>query len=214
MRRHHIALVLAATTVSLWLPAPASAQPGDRPATQLFFGPTGRTLPKGQGYLKSLALTAPFAQGGLSDRLSIGVGTWLFAPGQVVVLTPKFQIQRSARHSTSIGTMHMFVFGESVGIAYAAHTVEVEADAWHVAVLTPYDRKTFGRGIGVMIAAEHRISNRTTFITENYLLGGIPILSAGVRARAPHTTWDLGLMLPISRYTFGGGPVINVGYKF
>lgn len=214
MRRQLIALVLVATTLILWLPAQAAAQPGDRPATQLFFGPTGRSLPKGQGYLKSLALTVPYMQGGLTDRLSIGIGTPLFAPAQVVLLTPKFQIQRSARHSTSIGTMHLLAFGGSFGIGYAAHTVETETGAWHVAVLSPYDRKALGRGLGVMVAAEHRISDRTTFITENYLLGGTPLLSAGIRARAPHTTWDLGWMLPISRYSLGGGPVLNVGYKF
>ncbi|TAK15857.1 MAG: hypothetical protein EPO35_06440 [Acidobacteria bacterium] len=214
MRRHLFALLLVATTVTLGLPAPASAQPGDRPATQLFFGPTGRSLPKGQGYLKSLALTVPYLQGGLTDRLSIGIGTPLMAPAQVVMLTPKFQIQRSARHSTSLGTMHLLAFGGSFGIAYVAHTVETETGAWHVAVLTPYDRKVIGRGLGVMLAAEHRVSDRTTFITENYLISGLPMLSAGVRVRAPHTTWDLGWMLPISSYTHAGGPVLNVGYKF
>lgn len=56
------------------------------------------------------------------------------------------------------------------------------------------------------------MSDRVTFITENYFLGGTPLISAGVRVKAPHTTWDFGWLSIVGLRA--QGPVLNVGYKF
>ena len=49
--------------------------PRDPNATRLFFGPTGRSLARGQAYLGVYEFLMPFVQVGITDRLSIGGGT-------------------------------------------------------------------------------------------------------------------------------------------
>ena len=43
--------------------------------TRLFFGPTGRSLKKGEVYFGVYEVLLPFVQVGITDRLSIGAGT-------------------------------------------------------------------------------------------------------------------------------------------
>ena len=50
-------------------------QPADPNNTRLFFGPTGRALPRGQVYLGMYEFVMPFVQVGITDRFSIGGGT-------------------------------------------------------------------------------------------------------------------------------------------
>ena len=47
----------------------------DPNVTRLFFGPTGRSLKKGQTYLGVYEFLMPFVQYGITDRISIGGGT-------------------------------------------------------------------------------------------------------------------------------------------
>ena len=47
----------------------------DLNATRLFFGPTGRTMEKGQVYVGVYEFLMPFVQVGITDRFSIGGGT-------------------------------------------------------------------------------------------------------------------------------------------
>ena len=219
MGRLHKVLILTgviATLATLTTPGIALAQPGERAATQLFMAPTGRALPKGQGYFKGLAFSVPFVQGGVTDRFSIGIGMPLFALGEGLVVSPKIQVQRSEKHSTSIGLVEFLDTQGSFGIAYVAHTVELKAGAVHVAVFKPLSAYAAASDVALMVGAERRLNNRVTFMTENYLFGGgHPILSGGVRIRAPHTTWDLGWLAPIGfEYGTPGAPMISVGWKF
>jgi hypothetical protein len=217
MRRFTIVFSLITAALAVLAPAPALAQPGDRPLTQLFLAPTGRVLPKGAGYFKGVALASvPMMQAGVTDRFSIGAGTPLLALGEGFAVTPKFQVQRSRTHATAVGTVHFIASGSSeFGVGYVAHTVETDGGgAFHVAILAPYGHRGFYARPGLMLGAEHRLSARTTFITENYLLGDIPMLSAGVRVRGAHGTWDVGWMQAVAGGHTFGGPVLNVGWMF
>ncbi len=219
MGRLHTVVILTgviATFATLATPGAALAQTSDRAATQLFLAPTGRVLPKGQGYFKGIAFSVPFVQGGVTDRLSLGIGIPLFALGEGFVVSPKFQVQRSENHSTSVGVVEFLGAHGASGIAYAAHTIELENGAVHVVVLKPLSAYSDARDVAVMVGAEHRVNSHVTLMTENYLFrGGSPIISGGVRLKAPHTTWDLGWLAPLGfRYGAPGAPMINVGWKF
>ena len=217
MRRLHRSVVISGFVAALASPVAAYAQTGDRPATQLFMAPTGRALPKGQGYFKAIGLALPSWQGGFTDRFSLGIGMPIFGLGQAAVLTPKFQIQRSEKHSTSIGAVDVLTTEGSFNIAYVAHTIERENGAIHVTAIAPIARQASLRAVVLMMGAEYRVNDRVTFITENYVAaaGSIPIVSGGVRIRAPHTTWDLGLFVPPG-FEYGARPMpmISAGWKF
>lgn len=214
MRRLHNVLVAFSFFAALAAPAVAQAQPGDRPATQLFMAPTGRALPKGQGYFKGLALAVPSWQGGLTDRLSVGIGIPIFGLGRAVIVTPKFQIQHSQNHSTSVGAVGVLTTDGSGEVGYVAHTFELSNGALHVAAMAPLSRAS--DGVVVMIGAERRLNDHVTLMTENYLIGRrLPIVSGGFRLKAPHTTWDFGLLVPVG-FPYGArpAPMINGGWKF
>jgi hypothetical protein len=195
------------------LPSVAEAQTPAPPATQLFFAPTGRTLPKGEGYAKVMELGAPLFQGGLTDRLSIGVGVFVPLVNAGVFVTPKFQLHHSESASTAVGTVHILApENASYGMAYVAQTFEGKGGALHVAALAPYGADIDGVHTGFMIGGEKYLGPRATLITENYLLHDSLMISAGVRLRAARTTWDLGWMTPLG--IAPGGPIVNFGWKF
>lgn len=52
--------------------APSQVQLPDPNPTRLFFGPTGRSVKKGEGYVGVYGLFLPFVQVGITDRISIG----------------------------------------------------------------------------------------------------------------------------------------------
>jgi hypothetical protein len=216
MRRLHTLLVISSFLAVLAAPAIAHAQPGDRPATQLFLAPTGRALPKGQGYFKAVGLAMPSWQGGVTDRLSVGVIMPVFVLGRAVVLTPKFQIQRSATHSTSIGTINVVTTFGSGNVAYLAHTIERKTGAFHVTVMKPMSMLADPGATVIMFGAEHRVNARVTVMTENYVVGGSrPMISGGIRYRGNHETCDFGLLVPPTfKYGARPTPMITVGYKF
>ncbi len=216
MSRLHKVLVVISFTAAIAAPEMARAQTSDRAATQLFYAPTGRVLPKGQAYVKYISLSVPYVQGGLTDRFSIGLGVPLFAVGRGVLNSPKLQIQRSAIHSTSIGAVHFVDTRGAYGVVYVAHTIEREGGALHVTLIKPTIAWSDPRAFAVMLGAERQLNSRVTFMTENYLFaGGHPIISGGIRLKAAHTTWDVGLLVPpTSRYTLRPSPMVNGGWKF
>ena len=106
--------------------------PADPNPTRLFFGPTGRALKKDETYLGVYEFVMPFVQWGVTDRFSIGGGTPLFFGDgdHAIWITPKFQLQKSSRVSTSIGMLHFLNVGDGAfGVAYAASTIGNTNDA-------------------------------------------------------------------------------------
>jgi len=69
----------------------------DPNTTRLFFGPTARSLKRGEAYFGVYEVFMPFVQVGVTDRLSIGGGTPLIF-GDVerpLWVTPKLEIVRA-----------------------------------------------------------------------------------------------------------------------
>ncbi len=189
--------------------------------TRLFFGPTGRSVKKGEGYFGVYELFLPFVQIGITDRLSIGAGTPLLFGGggdRPFWITPKFQIHEGRSMSTSVGAIHFLnVDGVNLGIAFAASTFGTTDDAVTVGVGWAYvNTNSNDEGAMVaMIGGERRLSPRIKLVTENYVFNGGGILSGGVRFIGDSLSADIGLAAPVGA---GGGlfafPIVNFVWKF
>lgn len=208
--------------------------PVDSNPTRLFFGPTGRTLKRGESYLAVYEVFLPFVQYGVTDRFTIGAGAPLiFAGGSDTPfwITPKVQVFKRESTEASVGLLQFLNVGNgSVGIAYGVVT-KGGADA-AISVGAGYafshfsgdgdDNGTsgneFGSGSGgapvLMVAGERRVTRRVKVITENYIVRGGTLVSAGVRFLGERLTADLGMATPLGVDGFVAVPVINFVWKF
>lgn len=232
-RIHHAAQVLALALAAL-VPMSAAAQPPDAaPAapsqvqlpdpnpTRLFFGPTGRSVKKGEGYVGVYELFLPFVQVGITDRISIGGGTPLvFGQGgdRPFWITPKVQIQENAKVSTSVGALHFLNIDDvDLGIAYLASTIGNTDDAVTVGVGWAYvNTNADNEGAWVaMIGGEKRVGRRVKLLTENYVFNGGGIISGGIRFLGESLSADLGLFAPLSGFDgLVALPIANFVWKF
>jgi len=193
--------------------------PADPNATRLFFGPTARSLDRGQGYLAVYEIVMPFVQVGLTDRISFGAGTPLvFGSGTThpFWISPKAQVVDRARTQVAVGLLHVFA-GEDdeVGIAYGVATIGHDDSAATIGAGYAYETGDGGGSAVVMIGGEHRISRRVKFVTENYVWEGpTGILSAGVRFIGDRLSADLGLVVPVASDEFFAFPIVNFVWSF
>jgi hypothetical protein len=194
-------------------------RPADSNPTRLFFGPTARSLKKGEGYVGTFFYIMPTVQVGITDRLSIGGGTPLVVGGGSlpIWITPKFQVYDSPRAAVAVGALHFLnIDDHNVGIAYAAGTFGSRDDAVTVGVGWAYannDRNDEGAAV-VMIGGERRASRRIKWITENYIWNGGGFVSGGVRFLGDSLSADLGLVSPLGIDELYVFPVMNFVWKF
>lgn len=194
-------------------------RPADANPTRLFFGPTARSLKKGEGYVGTFFYIMPTVQVGITDRLSIGGGTPLvFGSGSLPIwITPKFQVYDSPRAAVAVGALHFLnIDDHSMGIAYTAGTFGSRDDAVTVGVGWAYasdNRSDEGTAV-MMIGGERRASRRIKWITENYIWNGGGFVSGGVRFLGDSLTADLGLVSPLGIDEFYVFPVMNFVWKF
>lgn len=194
-------------------------RPADANPTRLFFGPTARSLKRGEGYVGSFFYIMPTIQVGITDRLSIGGGTPLvFGGGSLPIwVTPKFQVYDSPKAAVAIGAMHFLnIDDNNLGIAYAAGTFGSRDDAMTVGVGWAYANNNDNNegAVVVMIGGERRASRRIKWITENYIWNGGGFVSGGVRFLGESLSADLGLVSPLGIDEFFVFPVMNFVWKF
>ncbi|HEU4882266.1 MAG TPA: hypothetical protein VFT45_08480 [Longimicrobium sp.] len=201
---------------------------GDDPhATRLFFGPTARAIPKGEGYFGVYELFFPFVSYGVTDRFTISGGTPVFpeAIGKVFYLAPKYEVLRTPTASAAVGVLALFateeVTGGSAGLLYGVGTFGTPDQALTVGATVPFiasgDDSEIGDQPVFMIGGEARMSRRTKFITENYFMPGESgaLISGGVRFFGERLSADFGLGAG-----FGDGdnacclPLVNFVYSF
>lgn len=193
--------------------------------TRLLFGPTGRSLEKGDVYVGVYEVAFPFVQVGITDRLSIGAGTPLLFGDfdRPYWFTPKFTVMQRGSTSASVGVLHVLNFGDdaSTGVAYgvltrgspdAAITIgggyayaRWEADTYRA------DDNT-GAAVA-MLGGERRVARGIKLVTENYAFKGGGFVSGGVRFFGTKLSADIGLVMPL----FEGAmllPMVNIVRKF
>lgn len=172
------------------------ASPEDVSDTRLMIGSTARSLGRGEVYLDLLSLFLPSVQVGVSDRVSIGVGTavipFLSAPGQTLWVTPKVQVFRGRRTQAAVGLIHMAGFGVHSGLAYGVITRGSSDAAVTVGLGLPYiGGRVYRSSPSTLIGGERRVNARVKLITENYVMGGQTMLSGGVRFVRRRRTLDI-----------------------
>ncbi len=192
--------------------------PADPNATRLFFGPTGRSLKRGQAYLGVYEFLLPFVQVGLTDRISIGGGTPLFfgagESDRPFWITPKMQLVNRGATQVAVGLFHGFSGeGGYGGIAYVVGTRGTESASFTAGLGVGYSGSG-GRAGVLMIGGESQARRNMKFITENYLWqGGHAVVSGGVRFFGERLSADLALASPVTEGFFVG-PLVNFVYIF
>lgn len=197
--------------------------PADPNTTRLFFGPTGRALPQGVGYISVFELIMPMVAFGLTDRITMAGGMPLFFGSEgieLLWLAPKVEVVRTPTFRGSAGVLALFAPGESesVGVLYGVGTFGRTTDR----------AATFGAGWGyssetgifdtpaLMAGFESRVSRRVKLISENYLFPdeGMGIISFGPRFIGDRLAADLGLAAPVGAGAFFAFPLINFVYNW
>jgi hypothetical protein len=186
--------------------------------TRLLFGPTGKTLRKGETYLGVYEFMMPFVQVGITDRISIGGGTPLFfAPGannRPYWVTPKVSVFSNGGTHVSAGLFHAFDFDDhGVGVAYGVMTRDVESGSFTIGAGMGYT-STGERGGVVMVSADGPVRRNMKVITENYLWRSTAVVSLGVRFFGDNLSADLALGVALTDDGAFGAPVVNFVYRF
>jgi hypothetical protein len=196
-------------------------QPADPNNTRLFFGPTGRSLPRGQTYLGIYEFVMPFVQVGVTNRFSIGGGTPLVfgfdddGLNRPYWITPKLQVFNGGTTQVSVGVFQGFGGGASGGIAYSVATVGGSGGSITAGAGMAYDDGG-DRAAVVMIGGDRQVRRNMKFVTENYIwASGNGIVTAGVRFFGDRLSADLALAAPVGD-DLGGFvfPMVNFVYLF
>ena len=224
--RRGMNVVLAATIghapVVLWAEQEPAA--GVEP-TRLFFAPTARSLPRGDGSFGVTEIAFPWAEVGVVDRVSLRTIVLPPLEGLTdagVVLGAKLQLVRHRSLQVAVGGFHGFGSSDSGGVGYGVATVGGRDSS-----------VTFGMGYGygswvdsegsaalVFVGAEKALGRRVRLIAEGYLGGtafGLPeqTLIAGTRLNFGRWSLDLAMAMPFYETGAGTpGPVITIGRAF
>ncbi len=171
--------------------------------TRLFFGPTARTLPAGDGYLSVFQLFFPIVAVAATDRVIVSGGTPLVffsgEQGRPFWFAPKVGIIQGERFELAAGVLALFGGGsaESAGIVYGVSSFGDPDGGLHVGVGWGYDRGEMGDRPALMLGGERRVAPAVKVMTENYLFpSGGGVLSGGVRFFGERLSADLGLASP------------------
>ncbi len=183
--------------------------------TRLFFGPTGRALPKGQATFGVYEFLMPFVQVGVTDRFSIGGGTPLlfgFDEGdRPFWITPKLLVLDNEQTKVSVGSLIMIAGGDGFHITYAVLTQERGRGSFSAgAGFAGNDDGGFGV---VMLGGEGTLTRSLRVISENYVSEHGVILSGGIRFVGERLSADVGLVFPPA---LDGVvlPIVNFTYAF
>lgn len=193
--------------------------PEDPNVTRLFFGPTGRSVGSGQGYLSVFELVMPFVAVGLGDRFTMAGGVPLFfteAGIEVLYVAPKLEVIRTETFRGAVGALGFFAAGEvgSAGVLYGVGTIGRSTDS-AVTLGAGWGYST-DEGIGgtpaLMAGFEHRVSKSIKILSENYMVvdEGAGLIALGPRFFGERLSADVGLAIPFgTEEGFFAFPLVN-----
>lgn len=199
----------------------------DPNATRLFFGPTARAVPQGQGYFGVFELLFPFVAYGVTDRITLAGGTPIIpeAIGRVLYVAPKVELIRTPNASFAVGGLGLFVTEEidegSVGVVYGVGTFGGPDRSLTLGAGFPFitsnDESDIANKPLIQLGGELRTTRRTKFITENYFVPGESgtVISGGFRFFGERLSADFGIGGYVENGDLGGPlPIVNFVYSF
>jgi hypothetical protein len=195
----------------------------------LVLSPTGRTLPKGEGYLSAFWIFFPFVGYGLTDNFTLSGGTPVLPEviGRVIYLAPKLRVLGRDNLDVAVGALALFATEYldegSVGILYGVGTYG-----------SPDRSLTAGAGWGyawggedpwvsndpiIMVGGEYRVGPRTKLLTENFFVPGESgaLLTGGIRFFGERLSVDFGIGAVAGLGSESGTPwfpVLNFVWNF
>lgn len=203
--------------------------PEDENVSRLFFTSTGRSVPKGEGYVSAYWLFFPFVGYGVTDRFTLAGGTPIVPGGigEIVYLAPKYKVWDAEKLDMSVGALSFWYTPEAdagnLGILYGVGTYGTSDKAltfgagWFYTNVED-DFETSNEPV-FMLGGERRVSRRVKLITENWFAvnpGVSGLVSGGFRfvgdrlsadfAFAGATGVESACCLPMINFvwTFGG----------
>ena len=198
--------------------------------TRLFFSPTGRMLPKGEGYYQNIYLFFNGFAYGITDNITIGGGMSIFPTedffeDNVFYLTPKFGGYVTDNLSLAAGALFIFLpfngdtFDESIeaGIAYAAGTIGKPDHSFTFGLGVPFGEGNVADQQIILLGTDLRISERLSFVSENWIITDADdgtMVSYGIRFFGEKLSVDLGFFNAGNNFVFPGYPYVDFVVKF
>ena len=194
----------------------------DPHATRLFFGPTGRSLARGEGYFGVFELFFPFLTVGVTDALLLTGGTPIIpgAMGEFAYVGPKLRVVDAGRVQVATGFLAGLFDGGTAGIAYGVGTWGSHDNALTVGAGWGFWAGDGDSGMSreplMMVGGEARAGRRAKLITENYFVfgEGSGVISGGVRFWGERLSADAGLAALIGDDSGCCLPMVNFVYSF
>ena len=193
-------------------------------ASRYFWQPTGYGLKKGEGYYQNIWVLFNQFSVGVTDHFSVGAGLvplFMFggAPTPVWV-TPKFSLpSKNEKFSLGVGVLAGSVLGvehyyydyttgisdtrktnENFGITYAIATFGSRDRNVSLGLGYGYSKGKWGSNPSVSFSVLQRISDKGYFVSENYIINNVGLLSLGGRRIINKVSLDFGALIPV-----GGG---------
>ncbi len=190
----------------------------DPSSNRLFFGPTGHTIDRSEGYIAVFEVFFPSIGVGLTDRFSIAAGTPLWSglgSSRPFWVIPKLQVVDQEGLAVSLGALAMADFDDdfgSVGIVFGVVTRGSELSSVTLGAGWGWVDDDLASTPALLLGAEARVGRNVKLITENYWIptGNARdnvLVSAGPRFLGERLSADLGV-----GYMFDGGylvPLVN-----
>ena len=197
--------------------------------SRLLFGPTGRALSKGTGYVADYELFMPFVGYGAGGGITLagGISILPFASGQFLYAAPKVTVYERDETSVAWGLLASTFVGEGIddfpvfGLVYGVTTFG-GSTAWLTTGLGfGFADGEFGKNPAFMIGAEVQFANSAKLVSENYFIVGIEdatVLSGGIRFFGDRLSTDLALLVFPALVSEGNGwpffPWLGFAYNF
>ncbi len=198
--------------------------------TRLYFAPTARMLKQGEGYFADYYLFFPSLTWGITDYISFGGGMSLF-PGigfgnQLFYFTPKIGVSAGKNVSFAVGALIASIPTEGFDEDDDRSTLGIGYGVWTYG--SPEGSVTCGLGYGfskgklaekpaVIAGFDYRISRRSAFVSENWIIPGVDgvLISYGARFFGEGLSIDVAFVGRIGeRMVFPGVPLIDFVINF
>lgn len=164
--------------------------------TRLFFGPTGRGLRRGKGYVAAYELFMPFIGLAVTDNLVLAGGTPMFGgmDERPFWLAPKLRVFSGDATDVAVGALVFAVEDESAGVLYGVATRGSPDRSLSLGLGYGFVNGDLGERPAVMAGFDVRMSKSVKLLSENYLFpGGVGLLSIGPRFFGERLSADLGM---------------------
>ncbi len=230
--------MLRATDIRRLRVVPASAirngeyWPIDPSSSRLYFAPTGRMLPSGEGYYSNHWVFLNEVHHGVSDRFTLGGAMTLFPSdnflkNNLYFISPKVGVYQSEKTNVAAGVFAGIApffkddFGEdsenTFGIVYGVATFGDDDGSLSVGTGYGYAGGRMADNPMLMVGFNKRITRRLALVSENWLFPNTdrPLVSYGVRTIGERLAWDFGFITVLGKDGLVPGvPWIGLTYRY